>query len=162
MACKEQGSKHQVQNNEEKTRRKRKLVYIPRRYLDLVTTKSWYLTSGIQLRVRDTINLLTWVNAESAYLVLGIRYWMVECWHLTNRIKIIKQCQHSGKWFNLYQKTSALISLIQENEPFSLIYFFCTTPHVWNFKEMNQKRQDLNSCIFYLRRSKFICWDWKI
>lgn len=47
-----------------KTRRKRKLVYIPRRYLDLATTKSWYLTSGIQLRVRDTINLLTWVNAE--------------------------------------------------------------------------------------------------
>lgn len=103
-----------------KTRRKRKLVYIPRRYLDLVTTKSRYLTSGIQLRVRDTINLLTWVNAESAYLVLGIRYWMVECWHLTNRIKIIKQCQHSGKWFNLYQKTSILISLIYQNEPFSL------------------------------------------
>lgn len=69
LACKEQGSKHQVQNNEEKTGRKRKLVYIPRRYLDLVTTKSWYLTSGIQLRVRDTINLLTWVNAE------GVRIW---------------------------------------------------------------------------------------
>lgn len=54
-----------------KTRRKRKLVYIPRRYLDLVTTKSRYLTSGIQLRVRDTINLLTWVNAEE----LRIWYW---------------------------------------------------------------------------------------
>lgn len=36
--------------------------------------------------VRGTINLFTWVNAESAYLVLGIRYWMLECWHLTNRV----------------------------------------------------------------------------
>lgn len=41
----------------------------------------------------------------------------------------MKQCQHSGKWFNLYQKTSALISLIYENEPFSLSEFFFFAPH---------------------------------
>lgn len=70
------------------------------------------------------------MTASGAFLGLGIREWLMECWHLWNTIKIIKQSKHRDKWFNLYLKTSVLINVSYKNWRFCLqkIVFLYDTP----------------------------------
>lgn len=73
--------KSRVQDNKYrkiKKKKKRKLVYLPRRYLDLVTTKSWYLTSGIQLRFAVLL-----ISSPGWMQRVHIWYWGYDtgCWN---------------------------------------------------------------------------------